>query len=136
MTGDRLHSGRAEDVGHWGHVDLIRTPWDTPYQFSTQAALWNRKHLLSCLHPEMSPWDFELQDRKPEKLHVLGTRQWPIRYVNFVGMGLAKDEVRTEHIRNGLGGTTIERIPEEHVRFMQEHGLFPEGRKVNNGVNH
>lgn len=135
LTGDRLHSGKAEDVGYWGHVDLIRTPWDTPYQFSTQCALWNRKHLLSVLRPEMSPWDFELQDKKPEHLHVLGTRQWPVRYVNAVGMGLGSDEFRTRHERKGNGGTTIERIPNEHVDFMKEHDLFPKGRKVNNKVN-
>jgi len=136
LTGDRLHSGAARDVGYWGRADLITTPWETPYQFSTQSALWNRKHLLSMLRPEMSPWDFELQDRKPEHLRVCGTRQWPLRYVNAVGMGLGKDEFRTEHTRNGLGGKTIERIPEEHVVFMHEHGLFPKGRKVNNNVNH
>ena len=135
MTADRLHSGKGQDVGYWGHVDLLRTPWDTPYQLSTQCALWNRRHLMSLLRPEMSPWDFELQDKKLENLHVLGSRQWPIRYVNAVGMGLGKDEFRTEHIRNGLGGTTIERIPDEHVEFMREHDLFPKGRKVNNSAN-
>ena len=136
LTGDRLHSGAAQDVGYWGHADIITTPWETPYQFSTQAALWNRKHLLSVLRPEMSPWDFELRSDYPSHLKVCGTRQWPLRYVNAVGMGLGKDEFRTEHIRNGLGGQTIERIPEEHVVFMREHDLFPKGRKVNNNVNH
>ena len=135
LTADRLHSGRGEDVDYWGHVDLLRTEWDVPYQFSTQAACWNRKHLLSVLRPEMSPWDFELQDKKPG-LHVLGTRQWPLRYVNLLGMGLGKDEYRTEHRRHGLGGTTVERIPDEHVEFMQKHNLFPEGKRLNNDVNH
>jgi hypothetical protein len=135
LTGDRLHSGAADDVDYWGHVDLLRTPWETPYQYSTQCALWNREHLLSILRPEMSPWDFELQDKKPEHLHVLGTRQWPVRYVNFIGMGLEKDEYRTEHIRHGLGGTTIERIPDDHVAFMHDHNLFPKDRKLNNSVN-
>jgi hypothetical protein len=135
MTADRLHSGKAGDIDYWGHVDLLRTPWETPYQFSTQCALWNRKHLLSVLKPEMSPWDFELRSDWPEHLHVLGTRQWPIRYVNFLGMGLGKDEYRTEHTRQGLGGTTVERIPDEHVQFMKEHDLFPKDRKLNNDAN-
>lgn len=134
LTGDRLHSGAAEDVDYWGHVDLFRTPWTTPYQFSIQAAMWNRKHLLSLLRPEMSPWDFELRSDFPEHLHVLGTRQYPVRYVNFLGMGLAKDEYRTKHIRHGLGGTTIERIPDEHVKFMLEHDLFPKDRTLNNNA--
>jgi len=132
LTGDRLHSGAAEDVDTWGHVDIIETSWDVPYQFSVQAALWNRRHLLSLLRPEMSPWDFELRSDYPAHLRVLGTRQYPVRYVNFLGMGLGKDEYRTEHIRHGLGGTTIERIPDEHVVFMREHDLFPKDRKLNN----
>ena len=136
LTSDRLHSGKAEDIDYWGHLDIIRTPWETPYQFSTQAALWNRKHLLDVLKPEMSPWDFELRSDYPEKLHVCGTRQWPVRYCNAVGMGLGKDEFRTEHIRNGLGGQTVEQIPREHVQYMRENGLFPKGRKINNEVNH
>jgi hypothetical protein len=47
-------------------------------------------------------------------------------------MGLAKNEYRTTHIREGLGGTTIERIPDDHVQFMSEHNLFPPDRKMNN----
>lgn len=127
LTADRLHSGHAVDVDVWGHCDIIETDWETPYQFSTQAALWNREHLLSLLRPEMSPWDWELQGTRPE-LRVLGTRQWPVRYVNFLGMGLAKDQYRTEHKRQGLGGETVERIPHDHLEFMREHGLLPEGR--------
>lgn len=135
LTGDRLYSGDAKDVDYWGHLDIITTSWDTPYQFSTQAALWNREHLLSVLRPEMSPWDFELHSAIPEGLHVLGTRQYPLRYVNFLGMGLAKNEYRIEHRRKGLGGVTIERIPDDHVEFMRKHGLFPAGRTLNNEVN-
>jgi len=133
LTSDRLHSGKAEDIDYWGHVDLLRTPWETPYQFSTQCALWNREHLLSVLKPEMSPWDFELRSDWPTHLHVLGTRQWPIRYVNFLGMGLAKDEYRIEHRRQGQGGLTVERIPDEHVKFMRNNKLFPANRKLNDG---
>lgn len=134
LTGDRLCSGEAADVDTWGHVDLVETSWDVPYQFSTQAALWNRRHLLSLLRPEMSPWDFELQSTRPN-LVVLGTRQWPLRYVNLLGMGLSKEEYRTIHSRHGRCGQTIERIPDEHVQFMQEHGLFPADRRLNNEVN-
>ena len=132
LTGDRLHSGQAEDVDAWGHVDLIETSWDVAYQLSVQAALWNREYLLSLLRPEMSPWDWELQSHPSTNLRVLGTRQWPVRYLNFLGMGIAKDEYRTAHTRGGLGGTTVVHIPDEHVRFMQEHGLFPPNRKLNN----
>lgn len=134
LTADRLHSGRAVDVDTWGYVDLIETSWEVPYQLSTQAALWNKANLLSILRAEMSPWDFELLDYR-SNMRVLGTRQWPIRYVNFLGMGLAKGEYRTEHIRQGLGGTTVERIPDEHVRFMLDNGLIPADKKLNNEKN-
>lgn len=131
LTGDRLYSGKARDVDYWGHLDLILTPWETPYQFSIQAALWNRRHLLSLLRPEMSPWDFELQDVRSEKLYVLGTRQWPLRYLNFLGMGLEKNEYRIRHERQGNGGTTIEQIPADHLDHMRKHKLLPEKRKLN-----
>lgn len=126
LTADRLYSGRALDVGYWGHCDLIETSWDTPYQWSLQAALWNRKHLLNNLRQELSPWDFELQDKKLPKLQVLGTRQWPLRYVNGVGMQLdAKYRYRTIHVRDGMGGQTVEAIPKEHVKIMLENGILP-----------
>jgi len=129
LTGDRLHSGNAVDIGYWGRADLVQTSWETQYQWSTQVALWNRKHLLANLRPEMSPWDFELQDRHPENLRVLGTRQWPCRYVNGVGMQ-CKNLYRTEHIRDGLGGRTIEKIDDEHVQIMLERGILPENRPL------
>lgn len=135
LTGDRLYSGKAQDVDYWGHCDIISTPWETPYQYSIQAALWNRRHLRKLLRPEMSPWDFELRSDYPDDLYVCGTRQWPLRYVNLLGMGLGKDEYRTKHERKGLGGMTVERVPDEHVRFMQEKGLFPKDKKENNEVN-
>jgi len=130
LTGDRLHSGAAIDVDYWGHNDLIETSWDTPYQWSIQAALWNRELLLRYLRPEMSPWNFELQDSKPRELRVLGTRQFPVRYVNSIGMGLdAKYLYRTEHVRDGLGGRTIERIPYEHIDEMLRLEILPPQEK-------
>lgn len=130
LTGDRLHSGRAVDIDAWGHCDIIETGWDTAYQWSTQAAIWNREHLLDSLRPEMSPWDFELRDRPAHHLRVLGTRQWPVRYVNGVGMGLdAQYRYRVEHIRDGMGGRTVERIDATHVDEMRGGGILPPQKK-------
>jgi hypothetical protein len=43
-----------------------------------------------------------------------------------VGTGLeSKYQYRTEHIRPGLWGTTVERIPPEHVARMLELGILP-----------
>ena len=130
LTADRLHSGRAVDVEPYGRADIIETDWQTSYNYSLQLGLWNRKHLLGCLHPEMSPWDFELQDKPREDLRVLATRNFPCRYLNAVGMQLdAKYRYRIEHIREGLGGKTIERIAPEHVQRMLELGILPPQEK-------
>ena len=126
LTADRLGSTRSTDLDYWGYVDLIETPWDAPYQWSTQACLVNRQHFLRCLKPGMAPWEFELRGNEliPPGLRVLGTRQYPVRYVNAVGMGL-ESGYRTEHVRDGMLGRTIERIPDEHVAAMKAGGLLP-----------
>ena len=128
LTADRLCSGQAKDIGCWGRFDLIETSWDTQYQWSLQSALWNKKHLLDNLRQELSPWGFELQDKRLPNLHILGTRQWPLRYVNGVGMQLdARYKYRTIHTRNGVGGQTTEQIPKEHVDIMLANGILPPG---------
>lgn len=131
LTADRLHSGKGVDVGYYGCWDLLETSPDTPYQWSTQACLVNRRHFLSCLKPGLAPWDFELQGNEliPEGLRVLGTRQWPVRYVNAIGMG-CEWRYRTEHVRDGVGGRTIERIPQEHVNAMLEAGILPPNERL------
>jgi len=115
LTTDRLYAGRMYDVGTWGYLDIIETPPDTPYQWSTQACIVNRKHMLSCLQPGIAPWEFELQgnDLIPDGLRVLGTRQFPVRYVNGVGMG-----IRTRY--NTIG------LPQDHLEIMLKQGILPE----------
>lgn len=114
LTTDRLYAGRMFDVDTWGYLDIIETPPDTPYQWSTQACVVNRRHMLRCLQPGMAPWQFELggNDMIPTGLRVLGTRQFPVRYVNGVGMGCKMKY-------NQLG------IPEAHLNHMQETGILP-----------
>lgn len=128
LTADRLHSGAAVDVDSWGHCDIISTEWGTPYNLSTQMGLWSRKHLLGLLKQELSPWDFELQDIKLPSLRIMGTRNAPVRYINGVGQGLPSEyKYRTVHIRDGIGGRMIDRIPQEHVDIMLENGILPTG---------
>jgi len=86
--------------------------------------------LIEWLRPELSPWDFELQDRPAKETKVLGTRQWPMRYVNGVGMQ-CPNLYRTEHIRVGsICGETTERIDQEHVERMLALGILPENRPI------
>lgn len=89
LTGDRLYSTRAFDVGAWGHLDMIETPLDTPYQLSLQACVVNKKNLLRVLRPGMTPWEFEIQDHTQVLggMRVLGTRQMPVKYTNGIGSG-------------------------------------------------
>ena len=131
LTADRLYSGRAFDVDTWGCLDIIETPPDTPYQWSTQACVVNRKHFLRCLQPGMAPWEFELRGNEliPAGLRVLGTRQWPVRYINAVGMQ-NQYRYRVQHIREGAFSRTVERIPDEHVDHMRECGILPPNERV------
>jgi len=89
LTGDRLGSGYAFDIGRWNKTDMIETYHDVPYQLSLQAGIWNRRWFLSMLIPQRSPWFFEtmLQQSLPKYWRVIGTRQMPVRYVNAWGMG-------------------------------------------------
>jgi len=99
LTGDRLYSTHAKDIGMWGHLDLIETTHEVQYQLSTQAALINRERILEIMKPDLSPWDYELQESAkviPDGLRVLGTRQCPVRYT--IGLGTGAEGVRTEGI--------------------------------------
>jgi hypothetical protein len=88
LTTDRLYNGQMQDNGlHWGHCDLVETPHGSPYQMSFQAGIWRSDLLLSLLHPGMTPWQVEIGTQPPEEMRVLGTRQWPLRYLNALKGG-------------------------------------------------
>lgn len=88
LTTDRLYNGQMVDDGcHWGRLDLVETPHESPYQMSFQAGIWRRDLLHSLLQPGMSPWRVEIETQPPEEMRVLGTRQWPLRYINALQGG-------------------------------------------------
>lgn len=101
LTDDRLYAGGRFDVDSWGHYDIIETPFETPYQMSLQAGIWNRKLMLNVLVPGKSPWETELHTQPPEGMRVLGTRQMPMRYANIYKNG----EIIQEQ---------LDRVPQEH----------------------
>ena len=119
LTTDRLYAGRMFDVDTWGYLDIIETPPDTPYQWSTQACVVNRRHMLRCLQPGIAPWEFELQgnDLIPSGMRVLGTRQSPVHYVNGLGMGCKMKY-------NAIG------LPKEHLDVMLGQGILPPNKRV------
>jgi hypothetical protein len=111
LTADRLYAGGMKDVESCGRLDIIETPSDTPYQFSTQAGIWNRQKLLDILIPGKSAWETELYTPIPDTLRVLGTRQYPVRYVNAMNNGKLK--------RNEIG-----KLAQEHQDYMNQQGWF------------
>jgi hypothetical protein len=119
LTADRLYAGGMHDVEAWGRFDIIETPFDSPYQMSTQACIVNRKNLLSILKPNLSPWEMEIGGNEllGKKYRVFGTRQWPVKYCNGIGTGHGPDG-------------WVEGIPAHLVAEMKEAGWFPDASKV------
>jgi hypothetical protein len=91
LTGDVAYCNGDEryafDYGFINHYDVVYKPTDKSYRMSFQSGIWNNKLLLSLLQKDKSPWEVELQTVIPEHLLVLGTKQWPLRYVNAVWKG-------------------------------------------------
>jgi hypothetical protein len=89
LTADRQYAGGMKDIGYFGHYDIIEAK-DSQYQMSLQAGIWNRKLLIDVLDilpvDCRSAWDVELTGttivNENKDIHVFGTRQVPVRYVN------------------------------------------------------
>ena len=102
LTADRLYGHMMKDIEFYGHYDIVECAEDAPYQFSFQAAIWNKKLLLELLVPDKSPWEVEIYTNMVGRgMRVLGSRQWPVRYANAMNLGK-------------LDRGQIDRIPEPH----------------------
>jgi hypothetical protein len=112
LTADRLYAGGMFDVESYGSYDIIETPAGTPYQFSTQAGIWNRRMLLSLLKPGMTGWEVEVQTAPGPEMRVLGSRQYLVRYANAMLKGKADE-------------SQLKLIPAEHREFLQMKGWMP-----------
>lgn len=91
LTSDRQYSKNVKDMGYYSTYDLIES-FDSQYQVSLQAGVWNKSALKEIIKPNWSPWDVEFKgtgivnnDRKD--LRIFGTRQWPVRYQIMVRAG-------------------------------------------------
>jgi hypothetical protein len=94
LTGDRLYAGGKYDLCGWGHLDLLETPNNTPYQISLQAGIWRRGLMTDprILTPGKSPWEFEMHTGTPDKgFRVIGTYQMPVKYANILKNGKVQD---------------------------------------------
>lgn len=107
LTDDRQFNGDARDIGSFGHYDLVETPYQSPYQMSFQAAIWNRTLLLEILQRNKTPWEVEMHTQPPESMRVIGTKQSPLRYINAFKGG-------DPHSALNLGA-----IPAEHREYME-----------------
>lgn len=123
VSTDRLFSRGPQyhkdipDYGYCGHIDLIKSETTSEYHMSLQAGVWRRDNLLKMLIPNESPWQVELtgttrlREQHPDML-VLGTRQWPVRYV--IGcQGGNPSQMKVE-------GVDI-----NDIIAMQERGILP-----------
>ena len=112
LTADRLYAGGMKEVDHFGSLDIVETWLPTEYQMSLQAGIWNKELLLKVLKPGTSPWDVELftSYQVPPEMRVLGTRQWPCRYINIFQGG---NPTKLYH---------LEELDKNHLAFIRSQG--------------
>ena len=114
LTNDRRYNGKAKDLGKYGDIDLVETPFESEYQMSFQAGIWNRRLILSLVPGGATPWLTEVGIQPPEEMRVLGTKQLPVNYQNVANSG-------GEKIEYSYG-----EIPDDHMQVMRERGWIDE----------
>ncbi|MEE9573006.1 MAG: hypothetical protein V3W20_08165, partial [Candidatus Neomarinimicrobiota bacterium] len=77
LSGNRAAYSQCYNYERSNGNQIIISPPETPYQMSVQAAIWNKKMLLSILKPNENPWQVEIDgtqrlSKRPDIL-VLGT---------------------------------------------------------------
>jgi len=114
LTTDRMYNGHAQDLGRYGIVDLVETPFESEYQMSFQAGIWNKNLLLSILPNGLTPWQAEMYTQPPKEMRVFGTKNEPVKYANIVKSGGYKHKINYEG------------IPDDHMQAMRERGWLHE----------
>ena len=112
LTTDRMYNGYAQNLGKYGDMDLVETSYESEYQMSFQAGIWNRRLMLNIVPPGLTPWQTETGVQPPEEMRVIGTKQNPVEYANIVKSG---GEER-------LYAVSYEGIPEHNMQVMRERG--------------
>jgi hypothetical protein len=115
LTTDRMYNGYVKDLGKYGILDLVETPFESEYQMSFQAGMWNRRLLLSIIPNGLSPWQAEMYIQPPEEMRVFGTKQHPVKYANVIMTGGTMGPKKN-----------YEGISEEHMQVMRERGWIDE----------
>jgi hypothetical protein len=85
LCSDRLYAKGAQNDGHCGYLDLIKSDPNSEYHMSLMTGVWRRDNLLRVLIPSETPWQIEIAGtarlRQVTDLDVLGTRQYPIQHI-------------------------------------------------------
>lgn len=90
LTTDRLYAATMCAAGRLGHLNLINTPPNTPYQLSFQTGLWRREALRQYLVPGESAGETEVRGSHRmtrANANVMGTMEAPFRYKIVVQHG-------------------------------------------------
>lgn len=121
MTTDRLYARGVTDYGALSYLDVIKSDPLSPYHFSTQAALWQRKCLIDCIAPHEQPWECEINGDKRLRdagYLVLGTRQAPIRYTIAIQKGM--------FMPDGGYQTPTHALNVSDVEYIRAQGWIPD----------
>jgi hypothetical protein len=119
---DRLyiHGGstflyNANNYGYVGHVDLLRSPHGTPYQFSLWGGIWRRDVMRRFVVLGETAQELEMHgtSRVTDDVLVLGTRQAPLVHGNIYRSGRGSEPAYEE---NGW------KIPDVEMEYMREQG--------------
>lgn len=90
LTTDRLYAATMCRAGELGHLRLVSTPPNTPYQLSFQTGLWRREALRQYLVPGETAGETEVRGSYRMTLanaNVLGTMEAPVQYKIVVQHG-------------------------------------------------
>jgi hypothetical protein len=118
LTTDRLYAGGVHNCGMYGHYDFVEAP-QSPYQMSLMPGMWSKKLFMEIVPEGWTPWDVELTgttvlNEDHEDIHVIGTRQNPVRFVNA--------------LRAGREDININDLDDQHVKAIMR--FFPKDMEI------
>lgn len=86
LCADRLYAGGMTDYNNCGRLDLVKSDHASQYHMSLMAGIWNTELFKKVVIRGETPWQVELEGTSrlatfKDEILVLGTRQWPVRYI-------------------------------------------------------
>jgi hypothetical protein len=130
LTYDRLYLNAGSDFlfgantyDNCAHLDLLKSPFGSPYQMSLWGGIWNREQFKKVLVPGETAQEIETKgtSRVAEDQLVLGTRQAPMLHGNIY-----QSRYKGEPCYNDIGW----RIKDVDLEFMQAEGWLKDGQAI------